>query len=258
MKQKEEVIYLSLAIVKPIDDKGDIDARKLHEKYSGFCQDGVSVMVFVNRIFNEEKRVVVTPKTSLDVPIKVLKGGYPEYKINLFRLMEKYGIARLYYVELIATNFIIKRDDKVVMIPIFPNEIILDCDYGIEVIIKKEIETLHKIGKSYEIIGILQHKDLPQIAEDMREAIIRFERQDYDGAIKFFRKVTEGFKKIADKSSIESENRTDALKKFLTGAYHLMSNFGEHAGSSGSMEEAILSKDISIAISEYMVKKLEV
>ena len=79
MERKEEVIYLSLVIVKQIDDKGYIDARKMHEKYSSFCRDGVSIMVFVNRIFNEEKRVVVTPKTSLDVPIKVLNGGYPKY-----------------------------------------------------------------------------------------------------------------------------------------------------------------------------------
>ncbi|MCD6236372.1 MAG: hypothetical protein J7K13_00255 [Thermoplasmata archaeon] len=181
----------------------------------------------------------------------------PEY--NHQSKMLKYGIPKGYCVELIITNFIIKSGDKTVLIPVFPNEIIPDCDYGIREVIETDVKVLQEITETYEVIGKLHYLGLIDIAEDLREAEIRLEKGDIDGSIKFFRKTVEGLKKFVskNKSILESANRADALKDYITKSYHLLSNFGEHTGTEALTAEAHLSKTITVSIAKYIVEKME-
>jgi len=249
---------MSMIIAKRINENGQIDIQKLRDKYPKFCVNDVNLLIFINRIFNEKYTVVRTPKITIEAPIVAENIGYVTYyRLNLFNIMAKYGIPKDYYIETIASNFVIKSQEQTTVIPVFPNEIVLDCDYGIEDIIKKEIEYIQKVGETYEVIGKLHHVGLVKIADDLREAIIRSEKGDVDGSIKFFRKVIEGFESWVNEDVVGSSNRADVLKKYLKKAYHLLSNFGEHAGTEALMNEAVFSKEIAISIAKYLIAKTE-
>jgi len=112
-------------------------------------------------------------------------------------------------------------------------------------------------GEAYEAIGKLYHINLPNIASDLQEGIVRFNKGDIDGSIKFFRKVIEAFKLLINENNVGSSNRAEALKKYLNKTYHLLSNFGEHAGTSALIDEGILAKEITISITNYIARKLE-
>jgi len=91
------------------------------------------------------------------------------------------------------------------------------------------------------------------------EGLRRFNAGDYEGAIKFFRKVVEGWRNLLQKQDFSipvGEGRREALKDYASKAYHLLSNFGEHAGTHGSYKEALLSKNIAMELSRYMVSYL--
>lgn len=247
---------MSMIVVKPIDSELKIEVQDLYNKYPVLmASPDMKILCFINRVFNTQKEVVLSPKTSMLADI-VKPEGYSDCKLSLISLLN-HGIANGYYVEVIATNFVFQDDKTINLILILPNEFVADCHYSIKDLIGEEIKLLKYVGYSYEIIGILYQKGLANIGDDLMEATIRFENHDYEGSIKFFRKVIEGFKTYVKDNIIVSENRTDNLKDFISKTYHLMSNFGEHARTSGSFDEAVLSKEITIALSSYMSKKLE-
>ena len=242
-----------MIIVKPVDEKGCLNIQKLYEKYSIFLKEGTRVMCFFNRVFNENKKTV--KKLNESIEAKFIENQYHP-KIDLMPMRKKHGVAKGYYAEIIASNIVLEEEGKKIIVPVFPNEITLDCDYGIENVIKSEIEILKNVGRSYETIGLLHERGLEKIAEDFREAMVKLEESNYEGSINCFRKVIEGFKKYTKDHQIETKNRTDAIRDFLAKTYHLMSNFGMHAETKGFFEEAILSKDITTAVSEYITKKM--
>ncbi|MEM0237889.1 MAG: hypothetical protein QXP97_07585 [Desulfurococcus sp.] len=122
-----------------------------------------------------------------------------------------------------------------------------------------EKASLERIGRDVEVVGLLHDVGLGHIAADLVEALARFHRADYEGAIKFFRKVVEGLKNYVDSNRLEGmgEKRQEALLDYLKKAYHLLSNFGEHSGTYGLMPEAVLSKDIAVSSCKYIVAYLE-
>jgi hypothetical protein len=247
---------MSMIIVKPIDSEGKMEVQDLYNKYSFLMSSpDMKILCFINRVFNTQREVVLSPKSSVLADI-IKPEGYQNSKLNLISLLN-YGIACGYYVEVIATNFIFRDGEATNFIPILPNEFVADCHYLIKDLIGEEIKLLKDVGHSYEIIGLLYQKKLGNIGDDFREAIIRFENHDYDGSIKFFRKVIEGFRTYVNGNIVVSKNRTDNLKDFITKTFHLMSNFGEHTGTSASFDEAVLSKEITIALSSYLSKKIK-
>lgn len=252
---------MSMIMAKKVNENGYIDILNLRNKYPKLCYESMKVLIFVNRIFNQEFKVVNTPKISIEAPIIIEKIGeyITNYRLDLSGIWLKYGVPKEYFIEAIASNFIIriKEDGKTLMVPIFPNEIVSDCDYEIEKRIKEEVETLQKVGESYEIIGKLYYKGLIEIAEDLREGLIRTEKNDIDGSIKFFRKVVEGFGSWVNADTIKSPNRVEAINKFLKKSFHLLSNFGEHAGTGASINEAVLSKELTVSIAKYLIAKSE-
>jgi len=151
---------MSMIIVKQINENGQVDIQKLKDKYPKFCTKGMNLLIFINRIFNEKCDVINTLKTTMEASIVAENIGYSTYyKLDLFNVMANYGIPKNYYIEAVASNFIMKYENQII-IPIFPNEIILDCDYKIEEIIKRDIEIIRKISETYEIIAKLHHVGL--------------------------------------------------------------------------------------------------
>lgn len=250
-----------MIMAKKVNENGCMDILNLRNKYPKLCYEGMNVLIFANRIFNQEFKVVNTPKISIEAPIitEKISDYIINYRLDLSGIWIKYGIPKDYFIEVIASNFVIriKEDEKTLMVPIFPNEIVPDCDYGIEKRIKEDLETLQKVAESYEIVGKLYNKGLIEIAEDLREGLIRTEKNDIDGSIKFFRKVVEGFKGWVNTDTIKSSNRVEAINKFLNKAFHLLSNFGEHAGTGASMNEAVFSKELTVSIAKYLTAKSE-
>ncbi|MFZ3145357.1 hypothetical protein [Methanothrix sp.] len=206
-----------MIIAKKVDGNGHIDILTLVNKYPKLCKEETNVFVFINKIFNQELKSVNTPKISAAVPIITETIGYTSnYKLNLSVPLLKYGIPKDYFIEIIASYFIINNHDGgEITIPIFPNEIVLDCEYGIKKHVEEERELLQKVAEGYEIIGKLYHIGLTEMAEDLREGIIRLEKMDIDGSIKFFRKAIEGFEKWVSDETLKSPNRVDAIKKYL-------------------------------------------
>lgn len=245
--------FIMLLIARRIDENGKIDIHILHEKYPILCKAGVNLVIFISRIFNEEHKVIKTINLSTEVPI-VTTGIFPQ--IDLLDIMLKYGIPKDYYIEIIASNFVTHHNKEKVLVPIFPNEIFLDCDISIIEIIKEDMQLIQKIGESFELIGKLYHLGFTRIAEDLRNGLLRFEKRDIDGSIKFFRKVIEALQKLINQDIFESSNRMEAIKKYMTKAYHLISNFGEHAGTEASLNEAIFSKEIAVAATKYVIAKM--
>jgi len=56
---------------------------------------------------------------------------------------------------------------------------------------------LRELGGMYEVVDLLSTVGLQDISADLWEGLVRYYSGDYEGSIKFFRKVVEGLRKIA-------------------------------------------------------------
>jgi len=250
----------SAALVKIPDD--------ILNKYPSFSKlsessGNVNLRIYLNRVYNERGEVIEEYKLLFTVPLKVYKyqyykEGYADF--SHFHITK--GIPIGYFAEFLLLNFVIKSEDKAFETPIFPNEFRVMMGYvpdSIKEKINSEQNALKKVGADFEVIGLLyNYLDLHEIAGDLSEALTRFYETDYEGSIKFFRKVVEGLKNFIEKNKIiPSKNRHEALDDYLKKAFHLISNFGEHAGTHGFMSEAIFSKDIAISACRYVISYLK-
>ncbi len=223
-----------------------------------YAKNIVVAQVYINRFFNREGRIVKEYKKMQDVLIK-------KFNYNFILDLEKFnifdGIPLDSFVDLLITNIIFFKNNTKYMFPVFPNEFRKYFDPSASAKIKSfidtEIEKLEKIGSTLEVIGMLYQIGLPDIANDLSEGLKRYHITDYEGSIKFFRKVVEGWKNILKnkkyKINIPSETRVEKLQKYTQKSFDLLSNFGEHSGTYGFMHEAILSKDIAVSLSRYMI-----
>jgi hypothetical protein len=98
---------------------------------------------------------------------------------------------------------------------------------------------------------------LQDISADLWEGLVRYYGNDYEGSIKFFRKVVEGLRNIVKESDVIEGSRKDHLYEYLSKAYSLISSFGEHTGTRGSLPEARLSRDIALSASRYLAEYLK-
>jgi len=216
----------------------------------------VKVRAYIVRAYNEEGRVVKELRSMM--PLEVVDNCL---KVTYLHLKE--GIPVGYFIELVLINFIIPLEEGDFEVPIFPNEFRKHLSYNTPEEVRRRVEeetyALEKIGRDIEVIGLLYKAGLHSIASDLTEALERFYKHDYEGSIKFFRKVVEALRNIVQIKGIKivSEKRTQFLREYLSKAYQLISNFGEHAGTYGFMPEANLSKDIALSACRYLVRYLE-
>lgn len=251
------------------DSKCLINVRCLDSPYPQFTINGMGIRCFLNRVFTEDgKRIVSQPRCTH--VFKIYKPeSYSTTMLNLSKFALREGIPKNYFIETIAINFVYERKDEAsgkretIEFPIYPREIKSDVDaYAptrIDEQIHSEIESLTKIGEAFETIGLLYQFGLHETASDLTEGLLRVERNDHEGAIKFFRKVVEGFRNHIKDQNITfiSEKRTEEMKRFLSTSYSLLGNFGEHAGTHGWMDEATFAKEIAIATSRYILSTLK-
>ncbi|MFY3741362.1 MAG: hypothetical protein HMLIMOIP_001817 [Candidatus Nitrosomirales archaeon] len=225
--------------------------------------------MYLNRIYsNKTKKIIHEPRESLIIPFSSARAGYVD--LDVTDIVKKYSIPRDYLIELMIINLVreyINRLTKIstgqkieeiraVEYPIFPKEFVIEC-YDTEIMkrIEEENSSYQRISESYHAVTFLHQKGLFTIGENLVEALVRLDNNDYEGSIKFFRNVLDGLKNVLRETEITtSKNRDEALREFVTKGYHMLSNFGEHDGTMGGEEEARLARDITVALATYVGK----
>jgi len=220
----------------------------------------VEVRAYVDRFYNEKGDVIKEYKQLFVLPLEKIGTSY---YID-FMFFHADGIPLGYFVEALLINFVLTaKDGRKGEMPIFPNEYLVKKETSLPDTVSRRVDiekySLERIGRDVEVIGLLYDIKLDNIATDLVEALTRFHMSDYEGAIKFFRKVVEGLRNYVQSNKLGdmSENRQELLREYLSKAYQLISNFGEHSGTHGFMPEAVLSKDIAVSSCRYVVTYLE-
>jgi len=146
---------------------------------------------------------------------------------------------------------------------LFPHELRQDLKEEFGELRPDDIKKLKEASFSYETTSILNEVGLNHIAVELNNGNKRFNKGDFDGSIKCYRKVIEGylnyFKQNEDNKKIidSSENRTEKIIDYLKKVYNLLSNFGEHIGTRAFDEEGHFSHELVQSTSNYLIKKIE-
>lgn len=250
-----------------------LDASVLGTKYEHMSVDGTKVNVYLSRIFNEQFEVSIEPrlfsnlalvKTKLyNAPARQESIGY---YIDIDDLANKLSIPDGYYAEVVFLSLVNSTFGEKV---IFPNETRVQASVGLEKTVNERLDVFRRISAVSQSHSFLAELGLAEVAKDLSSGYARFDIGDYDGAIKSYRKVVEGFrnyfaekepkegkqvfKKLIDNSETRTENVVDFLKK----AYSLLSNFGEHCGTHAFEEEGVFAHKLVENLTEYLTKKLK-
>jgi len=220
-----------------------------------------ALRTFLYAVYSEEGQLIDELRQLIELKILSTKPPILRHFLIITDLHRKRGIPVGYYVELILINILQKSNGSIIEIPLFPKELRLFFPSWIPDQLKNNVEREHKtlqeeVGKDVETVGLLYQVKLNDIASDLLEGLKRYYRNDYEGSIKFFRKTVEGLYEINIQETMMSENRLRLLKDTLKKAFHLLSNFGEHAGTYGFHAEATLSKDLAVSFSRYLTNCL--
>jgi hypothetical protein len=212
---------------------------------------------YIYRIFNEEGGVVKELNKVIVAPIT---GVFPTYILDLAEVHLSYGIPIGYFIEVLLISLTVKIESKPFEIPIYPDEFRYlespSTPSKVSTLVKSNVDVLKELGSGYEVINLLGIAGLLGIASDLLGGLRRFYSGDYEGSIKFFRKVVEGLRNVVKETDVFEGNRKEFLYEYISKAYQLISNFGEHAGTSGSLHEARLSRDIALTLSKYIAEYL--
>jgi len=253
-----------------------INVTEIANKYRHICNIETKVHAFLSRVFNGEYEAINEPRIFCTLrlinalsygDVKQLYDDYHQaegYYLDLDNLANELSIPDGYFVELLLISFINRSEERV----IFPNETRIHAIKELEAEAKERMEALSKIGSISQSHSFLADLGLKDIADDLSEGYSRFETGDYDGAIKSYRKVVEGFrnylaekeekegKKVFKKLIDSSETRTEKIVDFLNKTYGLLSNFGEHYGTHAFEEEGVFANKIVEDLTEYLTRKL--
>jgi len=244
---------------------------KIARQYEHRCIKGTAIRCYVSRIFNEKLSLVSRPRIFSTLNLVYAQSGdrkgYADgVYLDLTNLADKLSIPDGYIVEILAMAFVNGKGE----ISIFPFETRIDAVSEIHEHVEKELEALKKISDIFEASSFLKNIGLKDIAKEMSDGHARFEQGDYDGSIKAYRKIVEGFRNFLREKTEEegkeektfkrlidsSANRTENIVGFLSKTYSLLSNFGEHYGTHAFDEEGIFARKLVESISEYLAKKL--
>jgi hypothetical protein len=217
----------------------------------------VYVRAHIHRVFNEGGDVVREINEIIVAPVT---GFITTYILDLTGVHFRYGIPIGYFLEVLLISLIVKSGAKQYEVPIYPDEFryskSLSTPLKVSNLVEGYARVLEELGSTYEVVGHLSAAGLQDIAADLLEGLWRFYSGDYEGSIKFFRKVVEGLRNTVEKTDVFEGNRKEFFYQYLSKAYQLISNFGEHAGTRGSTHEARLSRDIALSASRYIAEYL--
>jgi hypothetical protein len=215
--------------------------------------------VHIRRVFNEEGDVVREVNESIEVPVLEFKSD--TYVLDLTGMHLDYGIPIGYFLEVLLISLIVKSESKQYGVVVYPDEFRYSMPPNIPQKISNLVtgyaHVLRELGGMYEVVDLLSTVGLQEISADLWEGLVRFYDGDYEGSIKFFRKVVEGLRNIVKETDAIEGSRRDHLYEYLSKAYSLISGFGEHAGTRGSLPEARLSRDIALSTSRYLAEYLK-
>ena len=225
--------------------------------------------IIVEKIYNENGTLVNEFLRSEELPVFYQEVSdfrfsqiYSPYFVDFTNYHIKYGIPVENIIQSLLMSFKYEDEGGTKEIAIYPGELRVFVDQGAPPILKSKMEldkaSIEQVERNMVTIALLQNIGLDDVANDLLEGLLRYHTNDFEGSIKFFRKVIEKIKQTLDVIDIKdlSEKRKDFLKQYVSKAYQLISNFGEHAGTRGSKPEADLSKDIALSISTYIATYL--
>jgi len=217
----------------------------------------VYARVHVCRVFNEEGDVVKEINENIEVPVT---GFVTIYVLDLAGVHFRYSIPIGYFLEILLISLIVESGSKRGEMPVYPDEfrylISPSAPLKVSNLVEGYARVLKELGGMPEVVSLLSIVGLQDISADLSEGLRRFYSGDYEGSIKFFRKVVEGLRNVVEQTDVFEEKRREFLYQYLSKAYHLISNFGEHAGTRGFLPEARLSRDIALSASRYLAEYL--
>ena len=243
---------------------------KIINRYEHRFVDGTVIRCYISRIFNEQFHIVNKPHIFCRLFLaKATSGGAKDsaqgFYLDLTDQANQLSIPDGYIMEILAIAFI-SRDQET---SIFPFETRIDSIDEIRKQVEEELKTLAEIGHVFEASSFLTNIGLKDIAEELSDGYVKFSQGDYDGSIKAYRKVVEGFRNFLREKTEEgkeekpfkrlidgSASRTENIVGFLSKTFSLLSNFGEHYGTHAFDEEGIFARKLVESISEYLEKKL--
>jgi hypothetical protein len=230
------------------------------------------LQIFLSRVFNDEASCTCEPRKFAIVEVlypydyNASQRVYKGYFIDVHKLATELSIADGYFMEILAISWIDSVNGQKI---VFPNETKVDGEKEIENAIKQRYSSLSKISAVSQSNSILSSFGLKAVVDELSAGYADFEKGDTDGTIKHYRKVIEGYKNfLVQKESVDGKNeykflidnsndRTEKLVDFLKKSYNLLSNFGEHVGTTVSDDERILANNIVEGLTQYITKKLE-
>ncbi|MGA2913113.1 MAG: hypothetical protein ABSE07_06320 [Methanoregula sp.] len=250
---------MTLVVIRPILNLTQLNIDYLNKYYPKDVNTGAKIFFIISRVFNDEfKNIPITfdepflREISQSSSFSSIKPY--NYFLEVGDIVDQYHIAKGYYFEIIIRYITNKGKVKT----IFPGEIRRQSDENFGDLPDPIIETMVDVMEPHEVTTQLQSLNLPLISGDLTQSIMRLKRSDFDGSIKFSRKVIEGIRQLKIEDFITESNRQDKFKAFVTSSFNLLSNFGEHSGTTASEEEAILAKEIALELSRYIVSKCTV
>lgn len=251
------------------DDRVLLRIGKIVNRYAHRCSRGTAIHCYVSRIFNEKFEVVSRPRDFCKLDLVDASDGSKDSAqgvyLDLTNLADNLSIPDGYIVEILAMSFVYEKKE----IGIFPFETRIDTFKEIQEQVEEELDTLRNISDVFEASSFLKNIGLENVSEELSNGYARFELGDYDGSIKAYRKAIEGFRNFLQKKTSkegeqkvyktlidQSASRTENIVSFLSKAYSLLSNFGEHYGTHAFDEEGVFARKLVESIAEYLSKKL--
>jgi hypothetical protein len=219
----------------------------------------VYARVHVRRVFNEEGDVV--KEVNGNIEALVIERETNIYVLDLTKIHLDYGIPIGYFLEVLLISLTVESGTKQYGMVVYPDEFRYSMPPNIPQKVSNLVtgyaHVLRELGGMYEVVDLLSTVGLQDISADLWEGLVRFYGNDYEGSIKFFRKVVEGLRNIVKETDAIEGSRKEHLYEYLSKAYSLISGFGEHAGTRGSLPEARLSRDIALSASRYLAEYLK-
>jgi len=240
-----------------------VDFTNPQLRYHHINESEIRVKCFVYRVFSKNGKLVEEPRS---IEVFNLYESHneilarDEWKLDLTQFATSKGFPSEEVIEFIAFNLIVKGEKESFEIPLFPGETEMYVDLSLPGKVRQYLEidnsALSGIINDYGFVILLIEEKFSEIASDMLEGLSRIHREDPDGAIKFFRKVIEGWKKFLGSvpKNENNRNRVEKLKRFSAISYDLVSNFGEHTSTIGGNKEAKFAKLMAAGLSEYLLK----
>jgi hypothetical protein len=222
--------------------------------------------IYTGRLFNESGEVVkeINSVATVDVrycPRQSLRGITPgiisvEYCIDITSVAGGLELPLGYCLEVLLFSLIVRIEslgqNEYVVYP-------LEFKYNLEgapdkmrVIVESYASSLKRVVALLEPPIVLAKIGLKGFSADLVEGLERFYSGDFEGSIKFFRKVVEGLRNYVREKPMFGGKRDELLHDYLSKTFQLISNFDEHVNTCGSVYEAEFGMEACISAVKYI------